>query len=394
MSRKWINKKVADDLANKNSTTNDKKNIHLSSNVGGLQDNQITFVNFSNNYCVCIIDIIDSTNNTFDILESKKIKQYYSVFLNTMTSIIGRHGGKVIKNAGDNLLYYFPNTMNESNYLDFQDVIECGLSMIDAKDQVDLLLNLNGLPPINYRISASYGKVELAIVGNSHTGDIFGTPVNICSKINHLASSNQMIIHRDLYQVMKEMPYFDDYVFEELDRKNDVNDYTENNRNTYTTYSVRRFEDINKQKEIESKILELHAERKRINQNKNNSSFNILLIDDDKDILFTYSAIIKSQGFTITSFSNPYEALNDFSTTNPYLYDLVIMDIRMPGINGIKLYSKFKVMNPNVKIIFASALDAVGELLSLFPEISNSDILRKPVESQQLLDKINTAIRN
>ena len=388
-----MNKKVADDLVNKNSTTKDENNIHLSLNEGSLQDNQITFVNFSNNYCVCIIDIIDSTNNTYDILESKKIKQYYSVFLNTMTSIISRHGGKVIKNAGDNLLYYFPSTMNESNYLDFQDVIECGLSMIDAKEQVDLLLNLNGLPPINYRISASYGKVELAIVANSHSGDIFGTPVNVCSKINHLASSNQMIIHRDLYQVMKEMPYFDDYVFEELDRKKSVNDYSENNRNVYTTYSVRRFEDINKQKEIESKILELHAERKRINQNKNNSSFNILLIDDDKDILFTYSSIIKSQGFTITSFSNPYKALNDFSTTNPYLYDLVIMDIRMPGINGIKLYSKFKIMNPNVKILFVSALDAVGELLSLFPEISDSDILRKPVDSQQLLDKINTTIR-
>ena len=385
------------DLANRNrTTTNDENNdVYLSvTNEDSLQDNQITFVNFSNNYCVCMIDIIDSTSNTYDILESKKIKQYYSVFLNTMTSIIIRHGGKVIKNAGDNLLYYFPGTMNESNYLDFQDVIECGLSMIDAKDQVDLLLNLNSLPPINYRISASYGKVELAIGANSHSVDIFGTPVNICSKINHLALSNQMIIHRDLYQVMKEMPYFDDYVFEELDHKKSVNDYSENNRNEYTTYSVHRFEDINKQKEIESKILELHAERKRINQNKNNSSFNILLIDDDKDILFTYSAIIKSQGFTITSFSNPYEALNDFSTTNPYLYDLVIMDIRMPGINGIKLYSKFKVMNPNVKILFVSALDAVGELLSLFPEIKDSDILRKPVESQQLLEKINKIIRN
>ena len=384
---------MVDDLENKNSTTKDENNIHLSLKEGSLQDNQITFVNFSNNYCVCIIDIIDSTNNTFDILESKKIKQYYSVFLNTMTSIISRHGGKVIKNAGDNLLYYFPSTMNESNHLDFQDVIECGLTMIDTKGQMDLLLNLNGLPSINYRISASYGKVELAIIANSHSGDIFGTPVNVCSKINHLASSNQMIIHRDLYQVIKEMPYFDDYVFEELDRKNSVNDYSENNRNVYTTYSVRRFEDINKQKEIESKILELHAERKRINQNKKNSSFNILLIDDDKDILFTYSAIIKSQGFMITSFSNPYKALDDFSTTNPYLYDLVIMDIRMPGINGIKLYSKFRIMNPNVKILFMSALDAVGELLSLFPEISDSDILRKPVDSQQLLDKINTTIR-
>jgi two-component system, OmpR family, response regulator ChvI len=50
-------------------------------------------------------------------------------------------------------------------------------------------------------------------------------------------------------------------------------------------------------------------------------------------------------------------------------------------------------MNPNVKILFVSALDAVGELLSLFPEIGDSDILRKPVESQELLDKINSAIR-
>jgi two-component system, OmpR family, response regulator ChvI len=389
-----MNKKGVDNLGNKNSTTKDENNIHLSLKEGSLRGNQITFVNFSNNYCVCIIDIIDSTNNTYDILESKKIKQYYSVFLNTMTSIISRHGGKVIKNAGDNLLYYFPSTMNDSNYLDFQDVIECGLSMIDAKDQVDLLLNLNGLPPINYRISASYGKVELAIVANSHSGDIFGTPVNVCSKINHLASSNQMIIHRDLYQVMKLMPYFDDYVFEELDHKKDVDDYSESNNNAYTAYSVHRIEDINKQKQIENKLLELHAKRKRINQNKNNSSFNILLIDDDKDILFTYTAIIKSQGYTITSFSNPYKALDDFSTMNPYLYDVVIMDIRMPGINGIKLYSKFKIMNPNVKILFVSALDAVGELLSLFPEIKDSDILRKPIDSQQLLDKINTTIRN
>ena len=388
-----MDKKVDDDLVNRNITTG-KNNTYLSPNVDGLQDNQITFVNFSNNYCVCIIDIIDSTNNTYDILESKKIKQYYSVFLNTMTSIIKRHGGKVIKNAGDNLLYYFPRTMNQRNYLDFQDVIECGLSMIDAKNRLDLLLNLNDLPPINYRISASYGKVELAVVANSSGGDIFGTPVNICSKINHLASSNQMIIHRDLYQIMKEMPHFYDYVFEELNRKKGVDDYSENNRDVYTVYSVHRLEDTNKQKEIEDKILELHAERKRINQNKNNSSFNILLIDDDKDILFTYTSMIKSQGFTITSFSNPYEALNDFSATNPYLYDLVIMDIRMPGINGIKLYSKFKVMNPNVKILFVSALDAVNELLSLFPDIKESDILRKPVESQQLLDKISKAIRN
>src|SRR6476620_12682343 len=112
-----MNKKLVDYLENKNSTKKDENIIRLSLKEDSLQYNQITFVNFSNNYCVCIIDIIDSTNNTCDILESKKIKQYYSVFLNTMTSIISRHGGKVVKNAGNNLLYYFPRTINESNNL-------------------------------------------------------------------------------------------------------------------------------------------------------------------------------------------------------------------------------------------------------------------------------------
>jgi hypothetical protein len=52
-------------MVNRNSTTTDENNTYLSPNVGGLQDNQITFVNFSNNYCICIIDIIESTNNTY-----------------------------------------------------------------------------------------------------------------------------------------------------------------------------------------------------------------------------------------------------------------------------------------------------------------------------------------
>ena len=58
------------------------------------------------------------------------------------------------------------------------------------------------------------------------------------------------------------------------------------------------------------------------------------------------------------------------------------------------LYSKFKVINPKIKILFVSALDAVGELLRLFPEIKNSDISRKSVESQQLLDKIKIRTKN
>lgn len=390
-----------DNLLNENMATKNRNHSDFEHNDDSSRDNEITFVNYSNDYCVCIIDIINSTDNTREIVESKKIKQYYSVFLNTMTSIIKHHNGKVVKNSGDSLLYYFPRTVNQGNYIDFQDVLECGLSMIDAKDKVDLLLNLNGLPLIDYRISATYGKIELAVAGNSQSIDIFGTPVNVCSKINHLAPANKMIIHDDLFQIISKMSYYKDYEFKAITRRDDTNNHNRdshdpinNSNNLHSVYSVHRAEDISKQKEIENKIQKTHAERKLVKQNKNNASFNILIIDDDKDILFTFTSIIKSQGYLAKSFSNPYEALNDFSNSSPYTYDLILMDIRMPGINGIKLYSKFKVINPEIKIIFISALDAISEILSFFPEITDSNILRKPIEAEQLLDKINTEIRN
>jgi DNA-binding response OmpR family regulator len=75
---------------------------------------------------------------------------------------------------------------------------------------------------------------------------------------------------------------------------------------------------------------------------------------------------------------------------DPYHYDLVIMDIRMPGLNGIQLYSKIKVMNPDIRVFILSALDAVDELLSIFPEIKSNEILKKPIEPFQLLTKVKS----
>jgi two-component system, OmpR family, response regulator ChvI len=69
------------------------------------------------------------------------------------------------------------------------------------------------------------------------------------------------------------------------------------------------------------------------------------------------------------------------------------MDIRMPGINGIQLYSKLKVMNPDVKVLFLSALDAVEELLSIFSDIKSSEIIRKPIEPQELLAKVSRILK-
>ena len=130
-------------------------------------------------------------------------------------------------------------------------------------------------------------------------------------------------------------------------------------------------------------------------QNKlDNSLFKILLIDDNEYILFMFRSILEGEGYKVTLISNPVKALNYFSQIDPYYYDLIVMDIRMPGINGIQLYSKIKLMNPDIKVHFLSALDAVEELLSIFPEVKPSEIIRKPIESKDLLSKINTILKS
>ena len=88
--------------------------------------------------------------------------------------------------------------------------------MIQANSILNENLHGNGLPSISYRISANYGLVELATSTNSNGVDLFGPTVNICSKINHLALPNQMVIYKDLYDVIKELTFFKEYRFEEV----------------------------------------------------------------------------------------------------------------------------------------------------------------------------------
>ena len=351
---------------------------------------QVTFINYTHRYCVCIIDIVDSTMNTREIIGSDKIRGYYSIFLNTMATIIKDHNGKVIKNSGDNLLYYFPKTVDASNELAFQDVLDCGLALIASNSTLTANLSNYGLPSIDYRISGNYGKVELATSTNSNNVDLFGPTVNICSKINHLALPNEMVIYKDLYDIISKTSYFKDYIFKEI---NEVNDDDEYRQYSLSVYSVHTVSDPIEQLEISDKKRRKHTEQQKNRQNQENSSFNILLIDDDLDILFTFTTIIEVEGYNIATYSEPYKALNHFSQMSPYYYDLVVMDIRMPGLNGIQLYSKIKVMNPEIKVLFLSALDAVDELLSIFPDIKPSEIIRKPVEPKALLSKIKTILR-
>ena len=113
----------------------------------------------------------------------------------------------IIKNTGDSLLYYFPKTtshLSNSNLFDFKNIFECGLTMIALNPIINAKLKEEGLPDLSYRISADYGRVEVAKSLTSTGEDLFGATVKLCSKINSKASPNQMVIGKNLYDVIKD----------------------------------------------------------------------------------------------------------------------------------------------------------------------------------------------
>jgi two-component system, OmpR family, response regulator ChvI len=197
---------------------------------------EIQFTGNARSCCVCFIDVVDSTKiTTVEITDPEKIKRFYSIFINTMAAIARNFDANIIKNTGDSLIYYFPQTVDSPNNISaFKNVFECGLTMISINPMVNAKLQKeDGLPNLSYRISADYGRVEVATSLTSTTEDLFGPTVNLCAKINSKAEPNGMVIGNNLYQVTKAL-CGNDYHFNKIDEY----PLDDNSDNQYSVYSI------------------------------------------------------------------------------------------------------------------------------------------------------------
>ena len=173
----------------------------------------VNFLETSQSYCVGLVDIVNSTKISASLTQ-KKLSKYYEVFLNSMAQIVEKFGGFVIKNIGDSLLFYFPVSSKSNQSYDFKNCLECGLAMIENHEDINKLLKKEKLPSLNYRISADYGEVSIMKTNDSSSIDVFGTPVNMCTKINHAAAKNSIVIGSDLYRTAKKL---DNYNYNMID---------------------------------------------------------------------------------------------------------------------------------------------------------------------------------
>jgi len=195
-------------------------------------DYLVAFATSSENYCVGVVDMINSTKISA-VLGNARTTRYYQIFLNSMAKILCRFGGCVIKNIGDCLLYYFPESNNTERKFGFISSLECMLAMTEAKKYISVKLHNEGLPDVDYRISADYGPVIIMKANNSSNPDMIGPPVNMCTKINRLASKNGIVIGGDLYHMVKKL---NDYSFKSS------GEYSLGFKQSYPVYSVFRKE--------------------------------------------------------------------------------------------------------------------------------------------------------
>ncbi|NNM03424.1 MAG: HAMP domain-containing protein [Nitrosopumilus sp.] len=168
------------------------------------EEELLKFSDSEHNYCVGFVDIVNSTKITSS-LEDSDTDKFYSIFLNSMASVITKFEGLVVKNLGDGLLFYFPRTKSVENTDSFRNVIDCCLAMVDANKEINEKMKKAKMPSLDYRISVAYGSVRIAKVFTSSVEDIFGSTVNKCSKINRLAQPNGIVIGNNLYEIVKSL---------------------------------------------------------------------------------------------------------------------------------------------------------------------------------------------
>jgi DNA-binding NtrC family response regulator len=114
----------------------------------------------------------------------------------------------------------------------------------------------------------------------------------------------------------------------------------------------------------------------------------ILVVDDDSDIAYVLKQGLLKNRFLVSAFTNPEKALQHFQS-NSEDYSLMLSDIRMPGMSGIKLAKRVKEINPKVKVVLMTSFEIKdNEFSKVFPSTQVDGFVQKPFQMKDLTNKI------
>jgi DNA-binding response OmpR family regulator len=139
-----------------------------------------------------------------------------------------------------------------------------------------------------------------------------------------------------------------------------------------------------------SSLSEPTSSQKEKTSNDKAFSKTVLLVDDDPDVTTVFSLGLQDEGFDVYTYNDPLEALSQF---RPNFYDLLLMDINMPQMDGIELARQLLELDANVKICFITAGEANIEVLrELYPTRSIGCYIKKPVTMENLVKRVKAEL--
>jgi DNA-binding response OmpR family regulator len=120
------------------------------------------------------------------------------------------------------------------------------------------------------------------------------------------------------------------------------------------------------------------------------SKGSILIVDDEIDITLAFKKGLESNGFLVDTYNDPVAALLNFKSD---FYDLLLVDVRMPKMNGFELYQEIEKVDKKTKVCFITAFEVYYHALrEIFPTLEVGCFIRKPIEIDDLVKRINAEI--
>ena len=127
--------------------------------------------------------------------------------------------------------------------------------------------------------------------------------------------------------------------------------------------------------------------------NQTTGSKRILVVDDEYDVCMAYQMVLQDAGFECISYTDSVKALQEF---RPNYHDLILLDIKMPVLNGFELCKKIIELDKTVHIIFVTASEEYYEQFRSqhFPELGKINYIQKPIGNDELVQIVNTIVGN
>jgi CheY-like chemotaxis protein len=127
----------------------------------------------------------------------------------------------------------------------------------------------------------------------------------------------------------------------------------------------------------------------RFNDSTTTNNEHILLVDDEEDIARLFKIALERAGFIVDMYNDPLQSLSNYRAG---IYDLLLLDIKMPEMNGFELYKRIRQIDDKSKVCFMTAFEEYyDEFRKIFSDLKNNEcFIRKPISMNDLIKTVKS----